>query len=1184
MLLLSAAVLAGPVEAAGFSVVPAVSARHGVLLRLVGRPAEASSRAFRGFRVYRDGTALADVLDSPGQPELLSLRRVLFTDEAWRELLARTQETLTQARAGTVGESPSEWVAAVKALPVLAQGFEISDWRAACMLGRAFLDPGPEGRFVTYEVRGLVAGERGLTDIALSGVLPVRVSPGVPTVVGAPGVWNVTPTLAHGREKVPVALQPPGSRPRIANGLLPDGAEDLAPSFLPPGGQLHRLAEKAHNTVYLKLATPQLPGATGADLLLIAFGFDVWRAPARGAYTQSPPPTGDPSWTQVNSAPVLLYEVPALPPLPETPPDAVLSALRAEIPDTVAAQVPGTASLDDKRAQLALQHWDASRSRASAETFRNADFDFGDRGIGLSQVPDADPPEAVWGPKTRYWYRAHGRNGFGEDGEASPAIRCHPYATYRPLPPRNLVAHKSGANRVTLQWQPPADPGALAWDPPLGRAPRVAWRAPAGYRVYRWKEAPGYPGRAQDPTNPALPADPGQLVTVLVPDREGALPTTCEDAGQVVDEAGKHQGFAPLEEGQTYWYRVVTVDSVDPEDQLEGSVNESLPSGPAWAVMYDETAPQAPGAPVVTESKPVPGQTCDLVQPLGGAVQITWAASPDPDVAGYLVFRAPALTRPEETCPLPGPLELLAQVTGPPYGDPYRPTDTTTLFYAVRALDRDRNLSPVAYSPPVVVRGSQPLPQPGFTKAVVEEAPWRATLEWGVSAPQGSQYTYEVWRAEVNLNMLTESDRVPDDVPPEGSAKLIDRGQVTGPGPYTAVDPTVAPGPKNLARHYWYTITLTELAIDARHRMSKARYVKVGGDALEPQHRVLPFPWGGVNPVFPTVEQDGTTAVHLQWSAYSWKLLSWVNYRQPLSKVLADLGHPAGVDIPVQYVVFRSPTSAESNFRQVSPLVDATGWRDADVLPGRTYHYQVLAFDLLTKELVGYTESVQPATVPAVAVLEPVELPVPNLKFMVDLRAGQASLLPLTLGASTDQLYDATGVGEVSVAVLASQDGVTTVAAERLGPLPLRLRHTVGAAPAAYQLRITALSEKARVKVTRSETPLSPSVPSLPEALQQLRLARLGSTTPIPQLDGSVVQVTKGDLTGDSRVDIGDAVACLRAVLGIAVLTDVRGASADSNSDGKLTIADALLILRHLLGLDESEKVALVSTQAQRAA
>lgn len=59
-----------------------------------------------------------------------------------------------------------------------------------------------------------------------------------------------------------------------------------------------------------------------------------------------------------------------------------------------------------------------------------------------------------------------------------------------------------------------------------------------------------------------------------------------------------------------------------------------------------------------------------------------------------------------------------------------------------------------------------------------------------------------------------------------------------------------------------------------------------------------------------------------------------------------------------------------------------------------------------------------------------------------------------------------------------------------------------------------------------------------------------------------------GDVDGDGRVTIRDAALALRAVVGLAILSDGATMEADVDGDGRVTVADVALILRWAVGLD----------------
>ncbi|NLI70111.1 MAG: hypothetical protein GX364_04520, partial [Firmicutes bacterium] len=67
--------------------------------------------------------------------------------------------------------------------------------------------------------------------------------------------------------------------------------------------------------------------------------------------------------------------------------------------------------------------------------------------------------------------------------------------------------------------------------------------------------------------------------------------------------------------------------------------------------------------------------------------------------------------------------------------------------------------------------------------------------------------------------------------------------------------------------------------------------------------------------------------------------------------------------------------------------------------------------------------------------------------------------------------------------------------------------------------------------------------------------------------DIRVIYLELGDLTGDSKVDVNDAIWLLRSIVNLAELSLNQEVAADVNGDGKVTVQDAILILRYIVGL-----------------
>jgi subtilase family serine protease/Tol biopolymer transport system component len=195
------------------------------------------------------------------------------------------------------------------------------------------------------------------------------------------------------------------------------------------------------------------------------------------------------------------------------------------------------------------------------------------------------------------------------------------------------------------------------------------WSAPAGFRVDAVAQPPSAP-------IPRLPAD-----GATVEERRPAL---------VVENASSPGGL-PL----TYTFEIEAVaadGSTTPIDRAEG-----IPEGPvttawapsadlldgayAWRVRASDSRQHGPWSPtsyfdVLVDPPPAP-PTGLLALPGDARVHLDWNASPEPDVAGYRVYRATTSG---------GPYGLVAGVTAPAHED-LGLTNGVRYFYVVRALD-----------------------------------------------------------------------------------------------------------------------------------------------------------------------------------------------------------------------------------------------------------------------------------------------------------------------------------------------------------------------------------------------------------------------------------------------------------------------------------------------------------------
>ncbi|NLA05630.1 MAG: hypothetical protein GX881_07970 [Firmicutes bacterium] len=61
-----------------------------------------------------------------------------------------------------------------------------------------------------------------------------------------------------------------------------------------------------------------------------------------------------------------------------------------------------------------------------------------------------------------------------------------------------------------------------------------------------------------------------------------------------------------------------------------------------------------------------------------------------------------------------------------------------------------------------------------------------------------------------------------------------------------------------------------------------------------------------------------------------------------------------------------------------------------------------------------------------------------------------------------------------------------------------------------------------------------------------------------------------GDVNGDDRVDVMDAITVLRYIVGLDALNEAQMKAADVNDDDRVDVADAIVILRYIVGLVDS--------------
>ena len=69
------------------------------------------------------------------------------------------------------------------------------------------------------------------------------------------------------------------------------------------------------------------------------------------------------------------------------------------------------------------------------------------------------------------------------------------------------------------------------------------------------------------------------------------------------------------------------------------------------------------------------------------------------------------------------------------------------------------------------------------------------------------------------------------------------------------------------------------------------------------------------------------------------------------------------------------------------------------------------------------------------------------------------------------------------------------------------------------------------------------------------------------EYDFALEEIAFGDVNGDGRVNVADAIFLLRSIVGLVTLEPSQFSAADVNLDGEVNVADAIVILRYIVGL-----------------
>lgn len=208
--------------------------------------------------------------------------------------------------------------------------------------------------------------------------------------------------------------------------------------------------------------------------------------------------------------------------------------------------------------------------------------------------------------------------------------------------------------------------------------------------------------------------------------------------------------FATAETGVTRTFAVVAVAAGE----------ESAPAEVTFVVR--DVVP--PGSPESVEARVGAGQ----------AVEVTWPVSPEPDVAGYYVARAPSVLDPFERVHerMLGPFETVLVDSSHQSGGAY--------YYRVVAVDASGNESRPSGVAQAVVRDVTPPPPPGALAAAYDAEADAVRLSWQPAPRQDDFKTYSVMRRHdkleaelgvVNVDTLRETTYVDRGPAGEGFAE-----------------------------------------------------------------------------------------------------------------------------------------------------------------------------------------------------------------------------------------------------------------------------------------------------------------------------------------------------------------------------------------------------------------------------
>ncbi len=496
----------------------------------------------------------------------------------------------------------------------------------------------------------------------------------------------------------------------------------------------------------------------------------------------------------------------------------------------------------------------------------------------------------VHGPAngTTYYYRVASLNINGVCGAWSATHHATPVRTLPPKAPVGLtVTAVTEPTGLQLEWR------KVTRDVEGRRIPDTTQT----YEIHRAK------------TQPEL-SDPSTLSDHLL-DSVSADPT--DDETPTLVWTDNDSVLEPPYGEQDYCYRLVCIDTDDnrsaPSAVVSGRVPDTTPPGPTTVVGAegDETR-----------------------------IRVFWELNPEPDVAGYLIYRG--VCDLDELAPkdrdLPCEFLLVAQVSGVKAAtrksqDGHAWADDTTVpegspicyGYWVRAYDASQNLYPGQNGCPAskdefacarLIERTPP-PVPVITGLAARDR--AVEISW-IASPVQDQRAFHVYRSEEENGPTTFVGCVLLDGmvhPGPWTGAVPDCGDIPAVAPNTLVEGNFTDEGLRPDTVYWYRVS----ALDWLGNESE-------GDDVSKIPAISTFAYTQELPVTPTLQPPGAQPVSGCGLVVRWQ--------PPIAD--ADV---AG------FVVFRR--AGTGAWRQVSGVVQGNTFDDVTALRGTSYDYRVQSID-----------------------------------------------------------------------------------------------------------------------------------------------------------------------------------------------------------------------------------------------